>query len=178
MGWRSRRLPRRPVWRRPAALIAAAVALAALTAMAAALVIRGSGGGLTGVQPNHLGVIDAETNEIVAEVTVGIRPGPVAADRHIIRVLDHGEDAGRLYIAFEYVEGGDLGPLDDMARGGEEELTAGPRRPARVVLVQMGQHHRLHVPRCDAGLRQGRRAARRPRANGERPQPSPGPSGR
>jgi YVTN family beta-propeller protein len=70
---------RRPLWRRPAALIAAAGALAALAAIAAVLAIRGSGGGLSGVQANHLGLIDPGTNEIVAEVPVGIRPGPVAA---------------------------------------------------------------------------------------------------
>jgi YVTN family beta-propeller protein len=88
---------RRPHWRRPAALIAAAAALAALTAIAAVLAIRGSGGGLSGVQPNHLGLIDSGTNEIVAEVPVGIRPGPVTAgagsvwvgnleDRTLIRI--------------------------------------------------------------------------------------------
>jgi class 3 adenylate cyclase len=70
---------RRPVWRRPAALIAAAMGLAALAAVAAVLATRDSGGGLSGVQPNHLGLIDAKTNDIVAEVPVGIRPGPVTA---------------------------------------------------------------------------------------------------
>jgi hypothetical protein len=33
------------------------------------------------------------------------------AHPNIIKVLDHGEDAGFLYIAFDYVEGGDLGRL-------------------------------------------------------------------
>ena len=68
------------LWRRPAPLAAAALALAALAAVAAFLVTRDSTGGLSGVRANHLGVIDPETNEIVAEVPVGIRPGPVAAD--------------------------------------------------------------------------------------------------
>jgi streptogramin lyase len=45
---------------------------------AAFFATRDSGGGLGGVQPNHVGVIDAEANEIVAEIPVGIRPGPVA----------------------------------------------------------------------------------------------------
>lgn len=67
-----------PVWRRPAALAAAALVLLALAAAAAFLATRGSTGGLSGVQPNHVGVIDPNTNEIVAEVPVGIRPGPVA----------------------------------------------------------------------------------------------------
>jgi YVTN family beta-propeller protein len=69
---------RRPIWQRPAALIAAALVLAALGTLAAILAIRDSSGGLGGVQPNHLGLIDAATNEVVAEVPTGIRPGPVA----------------------------------------------------------------------------------------------------
>jgi YVTN family beta-propeller protein len=68
-----------PVWRRPVALAVAALALVAIVAAAAtALATRDSGGGLAGVQANHVGVIDARTNEIVAELPVGIRPGPVA----------------------------------------------------------------------------------------------------
>ena len=69
---------RSPLWRRPAALGLAALALAALLAVAAFLATRDPSGGLSGVRANHLGLIDAETNEIVAEVPVGIRPGPVA----------------------------------------------------------------------------------------------------
>jgi YVTN family beta-propeller protein len=68
-----------PFWRRRAALLGA-VALALAVALAAALLLRSdSGGGLGAIQPNHVGVIDLETNEIVAEVPVGIQPGPVAA---------------------------------------------------------------------------------------------------
>jgi YVTN family beta-propeller protein len=66
-----------PLWRRRWVLGAAALAFAAVLA-AAALATRDSGGGLSGVQANHVGVIDTETNEIVAEIPVGIRPGPVA----------------------------------------------------------------------------------------------------
>ena len=50
-----------------------------LGALIAILVLRGSGGGLDVVHPNHVGLIDPGTNEIVAEIPVGIRPGPVAA---------------------------------------------------------------------------------------------------
>jgi YVTN family beta-propeller protein len=42
------------------------------------LVTRDSHGGLSGVRPNHVGIIDPKTNEIVDEIQVGIRPGPVA----------------------------------------------------------------------------------------------------
>ena len=35
-------------------------------------------GGLGGVSPNHVGIIDPKTNHIVDEIQVGLRPGPVA----------------------------------------------------------------------------------------------------
>jgi class 3 adenylate cyclase/DNA-binding beta-propeller fold protein YncE len=68
----------RPYWRRPRIVLAGAAALAVLAVLAALFVRGGSGGGLGGIQANHVGLIDPETNEIVAEVPVGIRPGPVA----------------------------------------------------------------------------------------------------
>jgi YVTN family beta-propeller protein len=67
----------RPLWRRPVVLAAAAAAVGAVVA-AAVLLTRDSTGGLAGVQANHVGVIDPSSNEILAEVPVGIRPGPVA----------------------------------------------------------------------------------------------------
>jgi len=67
-------------WRRPVALaVTIGVALAFALALAAALLLRGSDGGLTSIQPNHLGLIDPGKNRILAEVPVGIGPGPVAA---------------------------------------------------------------------------------------------------
>lgn len=69
---------RPPLWRRPAGLGVAVIVLAAVLVAVAFLATRDSTGGLSGVQPNHLGLIDPGTNEIVAEVPVGIRPGPVA----------------------------------------------------------------------------------------------------
>jgi YVTN family beta-propeller protein len=66
----------RPLWRRRLALLAA-LALA-LVAAAVLLLRSGSDEGLAGIQANHVGLIDLETNEILAEVPVGIRPGPVA----------------------------------------------------------------------------------------------------
>jgi len=69
----------RPFWRRRLALAAAVALVLAVAALAAALLLRlGSGGGLAAIQANHLGVIDPQTNEIVAEIPVGIQPGPVA----------------------------------------------------------------------------------------------------
>ena len=69
--------PARPLLRRPAVLAAAAIALALVVAAAVLLGTRDSSGGLGGVRPNHVGVIDPATNQIVAEVPVGIAPGPV-----------------------------------------------------------------------------------------------------
>jgi YVTN family beta-propeller protein len=69
--------PMIPLWRRRGSLAAAALAVAAVIA-ALFLTTRGSGGGLESIDPNHVGVIDPATNEIVDQVQVGIRPGPVA----------------------------------------------------------------------------------------------------
>jgi class 3 adenylate cyclase len=69
-----------PLWRRRRLVVLVAAALILVAALAGLLVLRnGSDGGLNGVQPNHLGVIDPQTNTIVAEIPVGIEPGPVAA---------------------------------------------------------------------------------------------------
>jgi YVTN family beta-propeller protein len=67
----------RPPWRQPGWLAAGALTVAAVIA-ALLLTTRGSGGGLGHVDPNHVGVIDPATNQIVDQVQVGIRPGPVA----------------------------------------------------------------------------------------------------
>jgi DNA-binding SARP family transcriptional activator len=66
--------------RRGRLALAAAAALAVLVAAAVAVVAttRDSGGGLGRVRPNSVGVIDAASGTIVAEVPVGRRPGPVA----------------------------------------------------------------------------------------------------
>lgn len=64
----------------PRALVAGgAVAGVAVVALVAFLLTRSGHGGLAGVEPNNVGVIDPRTNEIVAQVPVGIRPGPIAA---------------------------------------------------------------------------------------------------
>jgi YVTN family beta-propeller protein len=100
-----------PFWRRRLAL-GAAVAFAVAVVVAAALLLRsGSGGGLAVIQANHLGVIDPQTNEIVTEVPVGIRPGPVAVgagsvwvgnleDRTLTRI-DPAEQAAAATISLE-----------------------------------------------------------------------------
>ena len=42
------------------------------------LATRETSSGLSEVRPNHVGLIDPKTNEIDAEVPVGVRPGPLA----------------------------------------------------------------------------------------------------
>ncbi len=70
----------RPFLRRRRWQLAGLVALLGLAGLATALVLGGgSGGGLSAIQPNHVGLIDPQTNRIVAEIPVGIRPGPLAA---------------------------------------------------------------------------------------------------
>ena len=79
--------PPPPLYRRPLALAAAAIA-AAFVLAGAFLGTRWEGGGLSAVKPNHVGVIDPETNDIVAEVPVGLRPGPIAVGRGSIWVAN------------------------------------------------------------------------------------------
>ncbi len=68
-----------PVWRRPLVLASAALALVAFVAVAVLMTRGTGGGGLSNVEPNQVGLIDPASNEIVAQVPVGLRPGPVAA---------------------------------------------------------------------------------------------------
>lgn len=67
-----------PVWRRAPVLAGGALVLLALIAVALFAATWVGGGGLSGIRPNHVGIIDPRTNEIVGEIQVGIRPGPVA----------------------------------------------------------------------------------------------------
>ena len=79
-----------PLWRRRGWIVAAGLAAAAVIA-AVFLTTRGSGGGLGHVDPNHVGVIDPATNEIVDQVQVGIRPGPVSFGQGTVWVGNVGD---------------------------------------------------------------------------------------
>jgi YVTN family beta-propeller protein len=74
-----------PFYSRPFVLGAVAVALAAIV-VAGLLIARSGGGGLSAVKPNHVGIIDPSANEIVGEVPVGVRPGPIAATPAVLWV--------------------------------------------------------------------------------------------
>jgi YVTN family beta-propeller protein len=69
---------RRIWWRRPVVLAAVAAALVAVVG-AAVLLGRNSQHGLSSVSPNAVGVIDPNSNAIIGEIPVGLRPGPIAA---------------------------------------------------------------------------------------------------
>ena len=70
--------PQMPSPRRRRAMFAtAALVVVALIGAIALLATRDSAAGLSEVRPNHVGVIDPETNTIQDEIQVGIRPGPV-----------------------------------------------------------------------------------------------------
>ncbi len=60
-------------------ILGAVVLVLALAAALGLLLTRDSGGGLDSIAPNSVGVIDAATNEVVAEVQVGVDPGAIAA---------------------------------------------------------------------------------------------------
>ena len=84
-----------PAARRPRWVLAAAGAAAlALAAIAVTLVFTlGSGsGGLSAISPNAVGVIDPETNKLVAEVPVGARPGAVAAGEGAVWVANRDDE--------------------------------------------------------------------------------------
>jgi YVTN family beta-propeller protein len=66
-------------WRREHALaIGVGVTLGLAAVLALGLLLRPGSGGSRTVEPNHLGVIDPRTNQVVSQVPVGVGPGPVA----------------------------------------------------------------------------------------------------
>ena len=82
---------------------------------------RSSGGGLAGVQVNHVGIIDPESGDIVAEVEVGARPGPVA----------FGE--GKIWVGNEDEQ--TVTPIDAATRE-KEPVVSLERTPTGIVVYQ------------------------------------------
>jgi YVTN family beta-propeller protein len=83
--------PERSSWRRPAAIAAAALALAALVGAATAALVRGDEASVT-VLPNSVAVIDPETGRVVDAVPVGTRPGPITSGAGSVWVGNLGGD--------------------------------------------------------------------------------------
>jgi len=74
-------------------LLAGAAALALLVATAVlAFVLTREPGGISAVSPNHVGVIDAGSNELVAEVSVGIDPESIAVGEGSVWVANVGDE--------------------------------------------------------------------------------------
>lgn len=71
---------------RVGALAAGAALLIAGLVLGIMLVRTGSGSALQALDPNHVGVIDPKTNQLVGQVPVGIRPGPVAFGAGVVWV--------------------------------------------------------------------------------------------
>jgi YVTN family beta-propeller protein len=67
-----------PRHRRRATIAALAVVVTAAVAVGGFLSTRGSGNDAGVIPPNHLGVIDPETNKVVADIPAGIGPGTLA----------------------------------------------------------------------------------------------------
>ena len=72
----------------PRLIVAGVIALLVIVPVVALLATSGGGGGLSGVDVNHVGVIDPKSNHIVAQVQTGLRPGPVAVGRRDVWIGD------------------------------------------------------------------------------------------
>jgi YVTN family beta-propeller protein len=126
-----------------------ALAFAAL-ALALFLTLQSGDGGLHGISPNAVGVIDLETNELVAEVPVGARPGAVAVGegsvwvanlddetvsridretREVLRTIPVGDPPSDIAVGHGSVWVG-LGPLAELTRINAKQNRAGRPIPA------------------------------------------------
>ena len=81
-----------PLWRRPAAIGAAALVLAALIFAAVAAAFLSDDPASVPVVPNSVAVIDTKTTRVVDDIAVGTRPGPIAFGAGSIWVGNLGDD--------------------------------------------------------------------------------------
>lgn len=82
-----------PVRRRALPAIVVSALAAGVVAVALWYVLGRGDTGLASVAPNSVGVIDAATNELVAEVPVGIDPGAVTAGAGAVWVANAGDES-------------------------------------------------------------------------------------
>ena len=118
------RITRHPV----ALLVGGAIVLAAAIG-SAFIFTRGPGsGGIDHVDPNSVGAIDLKSNKIVAQVPVGIRPGPIVY-RH-----------GQLWVAnLDTGNGFENRPCSEVADGHHQPRRA-PERAGRTAAWHLGRH--------------------------------------
>jgi YVTN family beta-propeller protein len=112
-----------PLWRRPLVLGTAALAIV-LALVVAVLATRGSGGGLSGIDPNQVGVIDPHSNRILAQVPVGLRPGPITAG------------AGAIWVG--NLDDRTLTKVDPQQRTSAGAVTLGDRTPTALAAGAVG----------------------------------------
>ena len=113
-----------PLYRRPIVLAAAALVLVAVVAAVVVLVTRSGGGGLSGVQANHVGIIDPASGDIVGEVEVGAGPGTVAFGDGTVWVGNQDEET--------------LTPIDAETREPGRLVTLDNRTPTGIVVDRTG----------------------------------------
>src|SRR4051812_1278152 len=94
--------PPPPAHRRPSVMLGALAVVLLIAAVLAFLLLRGGGdGGLSSVEPGNVGIIDPSSNEIVDQVPVGLRPGPIASGEDVVWVGNLQPDRNLSRIATE-----------------------------------------------------------------------------
>jgi YVTN family beta-propeller protein len=131
-------------------LAGAAILVLAGVAAILAFVLRDGSSGLASVSPNSVGVIDPATNELVAEVPVGLDPGPIAfgegavwvanvEDETVLRIDPATRERGRTIAVGDYpsditIGAGTvwvaLGALAELMRINPDQNTAADSMPA------------------------------------------------
>jgi serine/threonine-protein kinase len=106
-----------PVWRRTPVIVAAGLVALALVSAAVFLATHKTSGGLGGISPNHVGIIDPKTNEIVDEIQVGLRPGPVAVREGVAWIGNLDEKTLTKIDAMRHASAGTY-PLDNLTPTG------------------------------------------------------------
>lgn len=150
-------VPAPPLLRRLVVWLAATMVAVAVSIAAALFLTSGSGG--AAVPPNHVGLIDPETNTVIASVPVGTDPGPLvtgagslwvgnAVDRTITRIsLDRRVRLATLSLHGRTPTGIDFGDgFVWIAHGARGEVTRIDLRPSgRTKTIQVAD------PGSDAG---------------------------
>jgi YVTN family beta-propeller protein len=72
----------------PRLIVIGVAAVLVIVPIVALLARGGGGGGLSGVDVNHVGLIDPKSNHITAQMQTGVRPGPVAIGQRDVWVGD------------------------------------------------------------------------------------------